>query len=479
MLLYRLKSDYILRGWEKLSWALVKRPQNKMRKLTREQFEALLLCDGQTDLTDAAANGTLQKTLAECEAAGIVERSPQPAPLDPDQHYRYYHNRYVGMVFWSVTGKCNYRCRHCYMDAPGAALGELSTEEALALIDQMADCGVLRVDITGGEPFVRRDFWQLVDRIVAHKVAIGMVYTNGWLLSGSVLDAFESRGLRPEFSISFDGVGWHDWMRGIPGAEQAALRALHLCKARGFPTNVEMCLHRGNRGTLPQTVEALCAAGVGALKVGYVANTALWLHHSDGNAMTREEYLKAVIRYIPAYYKAGRPIELLFGSAIYLHRQGDYKIIAERYDGTENCRDCYICGAARYACYITPEGRLLPCMPMTSSPAQGLGLFPKVQDIGLRQGLSDSYYMRFVDNKVKDLLAANTECAACAHRYQCGGGCRANALMEGDHDLMGCDRNMCMLWKEGYVERIRKAADDAIAKYGVPSKKGGSSEVDT
>lgn len=38
---------------------------------------------------------------------------------------------------------------------------------------------------------------------------------------------------------------------------------------------------------------------------------------------------------------------------------------------------------------------------------------------------------------------------------------------------------MCTLWKEGYVERIRKAADDAIAKYGVPSKKDGSSEVDT
>ena len=102
-----------------------------------------------------------------------------------------------------------------------------------------------------------------------------------------------------------------------------------------------------------------------------------------------------------------------------------------------------------------------------------------VQDIGLKQGLTDSFYMQFVDGRVKNLLEANAECNACAYRYKCGGGCRANALIEGDQKLMGCDRNMCMLWKEGYVERIRKAADDAIAKYGVPSKKGGSSEVDT
>lgn len=127
-----------------------------------------------------------------------------------------------------------------------------------------------------------------------------------------------------------------------------------------------------------------------------------------------------------------------------------------------------MCGATRWACYITPEGRLLPCMPMTASPEQER--FPKVQDIGLRQGLSDSYYMEFVNGRVKDLLEANKECRECPYRFRCGGGCRANALLDGNHELMGCDRTMCMLWKGGYVDRIRQVTEAAIEKYG----KGGS-----
>lgn len=101
---------------------------------------------------------------------------------------------------------------------------------------------------------------------------------------------------------------------------------------------------------------------------------------------------------------------------------------------------------------------------MASSPEQSR--FPLIQEIGLRQGLSNSYYMQFVNGRVKDLFAENTECNACKYRYKCGGGCRASALLQGDHNLMGCDREMCTFWKNGYEERILKAIQKAEAKYG-------------
>ena len=205
-----------------------------------------MLCDGETELSNDWLDENIRQELKQLVKDGLIEVSSSASPLRPEQYYKYYHNRYVERVFWSVTGRCNFRCRHCYMDAPDAALGELSTEEAFDLIDQMAECGVQNVDITGGEPFVRKDFWQLVDRILSHKMVINQVYTNGWLLDDSILDKFESRGLKPEFSISFDGVGWHDWMRGVPGAEEAALRAFDLCKKRGFYATASVCIHRGN-----------------------------------------------------------------------------------------------------------------------------------------------------------------------------------------------------------------------------------------
>ena len=90
--------------------------------------------------------------------------------------------------------------------------------------------------------------------------------------------------------IIFDGAeGWHDWMRGIPGAEAAALRALKLCHERGLQTDVEMCIHRGNQNTLPQTIEALRAVGVQNLKVSNVSETPLWCSHCEGNALTQQE----------------------------------------------------------------------------------------------------------------------------------------------------------------------------------------------
>lgn len=466
-MIYRLKSAYALRGWEKMTGTVVKRPENKVRPISSEKLQVLMLCDGQTDLDQCGLDTQLQSVLEQCEADGIIERCSSPHPLEPDQYYRYYHNRFVESVFWSITGRCNYRCRHCYMDAPDAALGEISTAEALDFIDQMAECGVLSVDITGGEPLVRKDFWQLMDRILAHKMRIGTFYTNGWLLNESVLDEFERRGMRPEISLSFDGVGWHDWMRGGPGAEQAALRALELCRQRGFSTDAEMCLHGGNRDTLQPTIEALCSVGVSRLRVGTVTMTDLWKKHNEGHTLTEEEYIETALAYIPVYYKTRPPLDLMLGGIVTLKRDGSYKVLAQRYDGTERCLDCHLCGGTRWSCYITGEGRLLPCMPMTASPDQSK--FPKVQEIGLQQGLSDSCYMQFVDRRVKDLMAANPECAACDYRYKCGGGCRAAALTGPDHNLMGCDRDMCFLWKKGYAERIQQAVEDAKAKYGASS----------
>ena len=462
---YRLKSSYALRGWKGMAWVLVKQPENQADQLSQEAFQTLLLCDGETELPGGLLNDAMEKALKQYEENGVVESCEELQPIEKRQYYKYYHNRFVRSIFWSITGKCNYRCRHCFMDAPEGALGELSTQQAFDLIDQMAECGVLQVDITGGEPFVRKDFWQLVDRIRSYGMVIGNIYTNGWLLNEAILDAFEQRGIKPAFSNSFDGVGWHDWMRGVPGAEEAALRALRLCSQRGFYTDVEICIHRGNVDTLPQTIEALKKSGVQNVKVGNVAMTDLWCRNCDGNAMTDQEFVEAMIPYITWYYQAGQPIErLVLCNVADLGRNRPYKIVAEPHDGTEKCLNCYMCGAARMSCYITPEGRLLPCMPMTASPQQEK--FPLVQDIGLKQGLSDSYYMQFVNGRIRDLLAENAECNACQYRYKCGGGCRATALLDGNRQLMGCDRTMCLLWKGGYVDRIRQVADEAEAKYG-------------
>ena len=85
---YKLKSGYILRGWDKLPWLLIERPWNQAETLSQDMFQVLLFCDGETEeIPDA-----LQPVLCQCIEKGWVEPCENPQPLDQDQYYRYYHN---------------------------------------------------------------------------------------------------------------------------------------------------------------------------------------------------------------------------------------------------------------------------------------------------------------------------------------------------------------------------------------------------
>ncbi len=80
----------------------------------------------------------------------IVEPCSYGEGLAPDQEYRQYQNRFIRTAHWSITGKCNYKCRHCYMSAPEAKYGELSHETIMDIIGQLEECGVMSVTLTGG-----------------------------------------------------------------------------------------------------------------------------------------------------------------------------------------------------------------------------------------------------------------------------------------------------------------------------------------
>ena len=121
--------------------------------------------------------------------------------------------------------------------------------------------------------------------------------------------------------------------------------------------------------------------------------------------------------------------------------------------------DMYLCSSARFSGYIAPDGRLLPCLPMTACAEQEI--FPMIGEIGLKQALTDSVYMHFIDRRVRDLMKVNDQCSVCPHKYVCGGGCRANALFP-SCDLMGCDKLQCFLFENDYPARIRETIEKAI-----------------
>lgn len=454
---YRMHPAAALRGWKNAACMLVKRPENQVRPLTGTQFSVLMLCDGATPLKRELLNAEENSALQQFVDCGLVSVSAEPLPLEEDQRFCFYENRFIQQIMWSVTGACNYRCRHCFVDGPGYRDHGLAAQEALAVIDQMAACGVMQVELTGGEPLVRPDWWQLVDRLCEHHIYISQIYTNGALVNDAFFAEMEKRHLSPVLTFSFDGVnGWHDWMRGLQGAEETTLRAMEAAVKHGFTVYAGMCLHRGNEKELPETVKKLAAMGVAGLNVSGVTMSPLWQQHQEGCAMSEKEYLQACMDYFPRYFEDGAPMTVILNGAAILQKE-NARAMFDHCAGSG--KRYYLCGEARFAPYLSAEGVLLPCMPM--GMCREKDVFPSVREKGLAACLNDSFFLDYTSRCTEDLFAANAVCGSCPSRGNCGGGCRANALQE-SHDLMGCDPYQCLIWKEGYGERLKEAMEQAI-----------------
>jgi hypothetical protein len=122
-------------------------------------------------------------------------------------------------VSWNLTQRCNQECAHCYLSAfPRAdTKDELTTEECVRVVDEMAAVNpALLLILTGGEPFLRRDLFDLADRAVERGFTV-VLGTNGFLLGEKQAQAMRQHGIQGA-SISLDSTdpARHDAFRQFP-----------------------------------------------------------------------------------------------------------------------------------------------------------------------------------------------------------------------------------------------------------------------
>lgn len=273
---YKLKGNYILRGWDDLPYALVNTDTGHTDFLTSQKFRAMEYCSGKVDISMPFIDDDIREFILKSERNGIAEPCEPGYAITPNQEYKKYPAPYTYGAHWSITGKCNYKCRHCFMSAPDVNSPELSHEDIMKIIDELEDCGIMNVSLTGGEPLIRSDFLDIVDTLRERNINITQIYSNGALVNKNLLTELDNRNIHPQFSMSFDGVGCHDWLRGIPGAEKLVNNAFALCRDMGFPTSCEMVLHKGNKHTLRDSVNHLASLGLNTLKVVMVNNSGEW-----------------------------------------------------------------------------------------------------------------------------------------------------------------------------------------------------------
>lgn len=148
-------------------------------------------------------------------------------------------------AFLEISSKCNFRCLHCYY-SPALKRREMTYAEICSVLNQLADIGSLFLDISGGEPLMRADFWKIIEYARKREFAITL-NTNGSLVSRQA--ARRLAGLfihRVEMSIYGMDEDSYKSVTQVKGAFKRVIEAVEWLKREGIPLGLKMVLMREN-----------------------------------------------------------------------------------------------------------------------------------------------------------------------------------------------------------------------------------------
>ena len=150
------------------------------------------------------------------------------------------------VVVWNCTRRCNLRCVHCYSKSEDKSYGgELTTDEGLAMIEDLGRFGVPVVLFSGGEPILRSDLLALLGRTVALKMR-AVISTNGTLIDPPLAERLRTVGLS-YVGVSLDGMrDANDRFRGVAGAFDRALAGIRHCMKAGIKVGLRFTITRRN-----------------------------------------------------------------------------------------------------------------------------------------------------------------------------------------------------------------------------------------
>jgi radical SAM protein with 4Fe4S-binding SPASM domain len=189
----------------------------------------------------------------------------------------YYRTTYA---VWEVTLKCNLACMHCGSRAGSARQRELSTAEALDLIQQLATIGVKEVALIGGEAFLRPDWLCLADAITRAGMLCSMV-TGGFGISAATAQRMKDAGIAL-VSVSIDGLeNTHDRLRGRRGSWHWCFETLRTLREAAIVTAANTQINRLSAPELPALYSYLRDAEVAAWLLQLTAPAGNAADHAD------------------------------------------------------------------------------------------------------------------------------------------------------------------------------------------------------
>jgi len=304
-----------------------------------------------------------------------------------------------------ATKRCNFKCRHCFVDAGRSRPGEMNSAAMKSLLRNLSDCGVTTVGWSGGEPLMRRD----LEELTRAGAACGMNFTlatNGYLATRERLSRLAAAGLKV-IQISLDGPTASRssrLRRGPSGAFERAVRAAVDSVSLGL--TVHLC-------TLltPETAEELEEMAAFARSLGvHGLRYTMWMPVGRAAGACYEEHAWA------------RPEVGCFFDIFPSFRKQDFEVIIDCPTGPCPGREMFSCKVGMGTSYITSDGDVYPCTALMN-PGYRLG---NVNRISVRELLSGGR-MLAIQREIRAHVPSGL-CAPCPLRESCRGGCPGRTI---------------------------------------------------
>ena len=331
---------------------------------------------------------------------------------------------------WELTYACNLQCVHCLSSSGRRDPRELTTEECEAVIDELQRMQVFYINIGGGEPTIRKDFWHLVRYAVDHGVGVKFS-TNGSGIDAEVAEQLaESDYVDVQISIDGADAETNDHVRGA-GSFATAVRAMEHLQAAGFEGfKISVVMTRHN---IPQVDEFKAMAD------HYGAQLRLTRFRPSGRGADSWEALHPTDQQQRELYHwlMDHPDVLTGDSFFHLSALG------------EALPGLNLCGAGRVVCLIDPVGDVYACPFVLHDEF----LAGSVRDEG---GFQKVWQESDLFTELREPQSAGA-CASCGHFDACQGGCMAAKFFTGI-PLDGPDPECVLGHGEEAMDSVARAA---------------------
>ncbi len=185
-----------------------------------------------------------------------MQEIASPTPLGPKR------NPPGPVVIWNLIRRCNLTCKHCYsISADTNFPGELSYEQVCTVMDDLRDFRVPVLILSGGEPLLRPDIYDIAKRAKAQGFYVGLS-SNGTLIDEKNIDKIAECDFN-YVGVSLDGLGaTHDKFRRLDGAFEASLKGIRLCRDLGLKIGVRFTMTQDNAHDLPGLLKLVEDEGI-------------------------------------------------------------------------------------------------------------------------------------------------------------------------------------------------------------------------